>query len=76
MYIDYGDGNQKKLRLEGVVSGAVGRCGSNRASWYTRVSAHKAWINCIIDGINEKKSKSNIEELCDKLAYQPDFDEM
>jgi len=76
LYIDHGDGNQKKLTLEGIVGGGVGRCGSNQARWYTRVSVHKAWINCIIDGINEKKSKSDIEELCDKLSYQPDFDEL
>lgn len=74
LYVDHGDRNQKKLTLEGIVGGGVGRCGSNQARWYARVSAHKYWINCIIDGINEEKSKSDIEELCGKEAYAPDFD--
>jgi len=65
LYIDHGEGNQKKVTLEGVVSGGVGACGSNQARLYTRVSAHKDWIKCIIGGVNEEKSKEDIEELCD-----------
>ena len=52
------------LTLEGIVNGGVGKCGANRARWYTRVSAHKEWIDCIVTGIEEEKTELEIEPLC------------
>ena len=69
LYIDHGDNN---ITIEGIVLGGVGSCGSNQARLYTRVSHHKDWISCIVDGINEGKSKEDIEDLCNEPFY--DFD--
>ena len=81
LYIDHGDGNKGRITLEGVINGGVGACGSNQARLYTRVSAHKDWIKCIVEGINEEKSKEDVEELCNIEDYddiairQDEFDE-
>ena len=61
-----------KKTIEGIVLGGVGACGSNQARLYTTVSHHKDWIRCIVDGINEEKSKEDIEDLCNEPFY--DFD--
>ena len=71
MYVDHGEANQKKLTLEGIVSGGVGSCGINTPRWYTRVSAHKDWINCITTGIKEKKEKLAIEQHCEQVPNYP-----
>ena len=36
------------------------------------MSAHKDWIECIVDGINEGRQKSDIEESC----YVEDYDDI
>ena len=64
MYVDYGNENQKTLTLEGIVNGGVGQCGTSMPRWYTRVSAHKEWIDCIVTGIEEEKTKLEIDQLC------------
>ena len=66
LYVDHGKSNQMKLTIEGIVSGGVGKCGDNVARWYISVSAHREWINCIITGIKEKKTKIEIEQLCEE----------
>ena len=41
-------GNEARQTLIGVVSGGAG-CGRGVPSWYTRISYHADWFNCIID---------------------------
>ena len=72
LYIDHGVGNEKKITLEGIIGGGIGACGSNHAWLYTRVSAHKDWIDCIVDGINGGRQKSDIEDSC----YVEDYDDI
>ena len=64
LYVDHGYGNRKQITIEGIVSGGVGACGSNQARLYTRVSAHKEWIDCVVEGINENMPKEDIEAEC------------
>ena len=67
--------------IEGIVSGGVGQCGKGRKDgtkegvprWNTRVAVYRDWINCIHDGIMEKKTKKATENLCNwKFAVRGD----
>ena len=66
VYVDNGEPNQQILTLEGIVSGGVGKSDSNSPQWSTRVSAHREWIDCIITGIEEAKTKREIDQLCEE----------
>ena len=67
--------------IEGIVSGGVGECAKGRKDgtkegvprWNTRVAVYRDWINCIHDGIMEKKTKKATENLCNwKFAVRGD----
>ena len=50
--------------VEAIVSGGVGLCGKGYPRWWIKVSAYRDWILCIMDGINEGKTKDVIERFC------------
>ena len=66
LYVDHGKANQKKITLEGIVAFGVGKCGGNFPQWYTSVSSHRDWIDCIISGIKNKATKVEVEQQCNK----------
>ena len=51
-------GNEARQTLIGVVSGGAG-CGLGVPPWYTRISYHAEWFNCIIDKTNEHLKQGN-----------------
>ena len=66
--------NEKRETLIGVVSGGRG-CGTGIPPWYTRLSFHARWFNCIIDKttqfLNEGRSdhkrgftQKKVEDYC------------
>ena len=50
--------------LEAVVGGGVGQCGKGSPRWFMRIGAYRDWIICIMDGINEGKTKGANERYC------------
>ena len=48
--------------LEGIISGGLA-CGKNFPSWYTRVSSHRPWIDCVMREVKKWNSKAKVEKV-------------
>ena len=64
--------NEDRKTMIGVVSGGRG-CGQGIPNWYTRLSHHAQWFNCIINKsvqyLNEGKlDKNKVEMDCQRFA--------
>ena len=64
--------NDRRETLIGVVSGGIG-CGSGIPPWYTRLSFHARWFNCIIDQTKwflqqENFNQKKVESVCERFV--------
>ncbi len=51
------------MTMEGIISGGLG-CGVRTPSWYTRVSSHLDWIECIMREVGKGRDRASIERDC------------